>query len=64
MSEFGPPPFSLVVIALTQNYHRIPVLECELIIVLRLVIEHRIHLSVIHNAQFLLYACNDEREAH
>lgn len=50
MTEFAPPPFSLVVVALPNDHQRVAILEGQLVVVLSIVVEDRVHLAVVHNA--------------
>lgn len=52
-----PPPFPFGVVALPQHDDPVAVVKSQLVLVVRLVSEDRVHHAVVHYAQFLLDAC-------
>jgi len=55
-----PPPLPFGVVALPQHDDPVAVVESQLVLVVRLVTEHRVHHAVVHYAQLLLDACENK----
>lgn len=55
-----PPPFPFGVVAFPQHDDPVTVVESQLVLVVRLVPENRVHHAVVHYSQFLLDTCANE----